>query len=123
VTGGQSGVVADGQPNVEVPPNSARREVVRFATETVALLIGVAAAVLAAVPVSLVVAYVLTAGITGWRDPGPDIIQGCEKSLTCSESATFLPLWGLTFLAYVVVTVLVFRVVLNRLAPPLQRRG
>ena len=89
------------------------RELIHFAVCTVALVVGVLVAVLAALIVSWIVAYLVTAGVTGWRDPGPDIIQGCEKSLFCSEGGTFIPVWGLAFLA----TVLIFRPVWNRLAP------
>lgn len=87
------------------------------------LLIGVVLAVLGAVAVPFVSAYVLTLLMTGWRDPGPGIIQGCEKSLTCSESGTFFITWAISMLGYIVVAVVVFRWALNRLAPRRSRRG
>lgn len=96
-------------------PTSRKRDLIRFLVETAAVLVALAAAVLVALPGSVVVASALTIAITGWQDPGPGIVQGCEKSLTCSEGGTFLIAWAGTLLVCVVIAVIAFRAVLVRL--------
>jgi hypothetical protein len=69
------------------------RSGVAFAVGTTALLLGVVAGVVGLLIVPALLAYVVTPVVTGWRDPGPDIIQGCEKSLICSEPGPFFTVW------------------------------
>ncbi len=83
-------------------------EVVRFCVGTVARCVCWMALVLGALPVSFVVASLLTASMTGWSRPDPDgIIQGCETTISCAESATFWPVWVVSFGMYVAVGIVV----------------
>ena len=113
--------MADTPPAPFVEPTSPRRELIGFLAETAAWLVVGVTAVLAALPVSAIGATLLTAAITGWRDPGPDIVQGCESSLMCSESVTFMVTWAGLLLAYVVVAVVGLRFLVGRLGPRFRR--
>src|SRR5689334_1431554 len=81
----------------------------RFALGSTALLLGVVFGVIGVLFVPLLASYVVTPVLTGWRDPGPDIIQGCEKSLMCSEPGPFLATWVVSLVVYVVAAVIAFR--------------
>ncbi len=62
---------------------------------------------LGALPVSFILASVVTAAITGWSRPDPEgIIQGCETDITCAESATFWPVWVVCFCVYAALGIL-----------------
>jgi hypothetical protein len=114
--------MADTPPTPFVEPTSPRRELIGFLAETAAVLVTGATALLAALPLSLIGATVLTAAITGWREPGPDIVQGCETSLMCSEGGTFMVTWAGSVLAYVVVAVLGLRFLVGWLGLRRRRR-
>jgi hypothetical protein len=97
------------------------RSGVAFAVGTSALLLGVVAGVVGLLIVPALLASLVTPVVTGWRDPGPDIIQGCEKSLICSKPGPFFTVWLAAVGAYVVAAVAALRTALNRLAPSSRR--
>lgn len=76
-------------------------EVVRFAVGTVVRCLTWMVFVLGALPVSYVLASVVTAALTGWSYP-EGFIQGCETNIECAESGTFWTVWILCITAYVI---------------------
>jgi hypothetical protein len=76
-------------------------EVVRFAVGTVVRCVAWLVFVLGLLPVSYVLASVVTAALTGWSYP-EGFIQGCETNIECAESGTFWPVWFLFISAYVI---------------------
>jgi hypothetical protein len=94
-----------------------------FAIGSTALLLGVVFGIIGVLFVPLLSSYVVTPAITGWRDPGPEIIGGCEKSLMCSEPGTFYATWVVSLVVYLVAAVIGFRAAVNRLAPRTPRRS
>jgi hypothetical protein len=64
--------------------------------------------VFGALPISWVVARVMTSVLTGWNQPDPDaIIQGCETSIECDQSATFWPVLVAVLVLNIALVVLV----------------
>lgn len=119
--GGNLEDMADTPPTLLAEPASPRRELIGFLAETGTVLVAGAAALLAALPLSLIGATVLTAAITGWHDPGPDIVQGCATSLMCSEGGSFMVTWAGSLLAYVVAAVIGLRLLMGWLGPRRRR--
>jgi hypothetical protein len=61
---------------------------------------------LGALPISYVLASLVTAALTGWSYP-EGFLQGCETNIECAESGTFWPVWILCFGIYVIGAVAV----------------
>ena len=82
-------------------------EILRFAVGTVVRGVLWVALGLGALPISAVVAVMLTAALTGWTQPDPDVIvQGCETDITCAEAPTFWLVLASCLCAYVALGVL-----------------
>lgn len=61
-------------------------------------LAGIGPALLVAVvgqPVVVAATAALAALITGWQDPGPEIVNGCSTHVMCSEPIAFFAIWVL----------------------------
>jgi hypothetical protein len=85
----------------------------RQAVRTIVFVAANVASLVALFPTAFIVGYFVTLVITGWRDPGPDIVQGCDKNLTCAEGAVFFPALAVLAVVFLVVIVAIDVVVLR----------
>src|SRR5437773_1595677 len=82
------------------------------------LLLANAVALIVVVPLTFVLAYAVTDGLTGWTSPGAGIVQGCETSLACSEGGVYF-----TVLAFLMIGVVCGFLVFNALTVRAWRKG